>query len=237
MSADTPELPHDVARATTPRGEVLLRRDPRRRDDAGRPALELRVNGVFVMDTVETSSEQALAAEALTLADAPVRVLVGGLGLGFTAAAVLADPRVARLDVVELEEPVVGWLRDGTVPHGPVLLADPRLHVVVDDVAAVLRAARTGAYDLVLLDVDNGPANLVHTGNAALYETPLLAEVRRALGPGGVAVVWSADHSPALEDALGAVFGAAASRAYEVPGHGRNGVYWLTFARTGVTGP
>ena len=86
----------------------------------------------------------------------PGQVLVGGLGLGFTLAEVLADPRVRRVVVAEIEPALVGWLRDGTVPHGPALLADPRVEVAVDDVADVIGGPRA-SFDLVLLDVDNGP--------------------------------------------------------------------------------
>ncbi|MDF9716990.1 hypothetical protein [Nocardioides sp. ChNu-99] len=217
---DQPPAPGDVARARSERGEVALRR----RDDG---ALELRVNGVFVMDTLETTSERLLADAALAACERPERVLVGGLGLGYTAHAVLADDRVRRLDVVEIEPAVVAWMRDGTVPHGPAYLADERLRVVEADVAVALAEAADGAYDLVLLDVDNGPDNLVHAPNAALYTPPLLAGVRRVLAPGGTVAVWSATHSPALEQALADVLGAATVQEVAVPGHGRVGSYWL----------
>ena len=157
-----------VARAASPRGEVSLCR----RDD---DVLELRVNGVFVMDTAETSSERALARVALAAVARPARVLVGGLGLGFTAAEVLADDRVAGLDVVEIEQAVLDWLSDGTVPHGPALLADARLTVHIDDVLSYMSRARAASYDVVLLDVDNGPDQLVHLPNRALYERAGLA--------------------------------------------------------------
>ena len=109
-----------MARALSPRGEVVLRerRDP---DDGSPGVLELRVNGVFVMDTRETSSERGLATAALAEVEDPRAVLVGGLGLGYTAHEVLADRRVERLVVVEIEEDLVRWMRDGTVPHGPAL--------------------------------------------------------------------------------------------------------------------
>src|SRR5690349_10760873 len=121
------------------------------------------------MDTKETGSEVELAAEALELVDDPRRVVIGGLGLGFTTQRVLADPRVEQVMVVELESALIGWMRDGTIPHGPALLADKRLHVVdADIVQAVAEAMST--YDLVLLDVDNGPGHLVHRSNEAVYQ-------------------------------------------------------------------
>ena len=148
------------------RGELVLRQ---RTEPDGSTTLELRANGVFVMDTRETSSERALAREALARHETPGTVLVGGLGLGFTLAEVLADPRVRRVVVAEIEPALVGWLRDGTVPHGPALLSDPRVEVRGRRRGAACLAAAHAAYDLVLLDVDNGPGYLVHDTNAALY--------------------------------------------------------------------
>lgn len=213
-----------VARSASGLGELVLRR---RADDH----LELRANGVFVMDTLEHSSERALATQALAgCGPGPLQVLVGGLGLGFTLAAVLADPRVGRCTVVEIEPALVDWMRDGTVPHGPDLVADPRVRLVVDDVASVLRRS-AAAYDVVLLDVDNGPDHLVHDGNAALYDRAGLATARDALTPGGLLAVWSAAPAPALEAALAEVVGDVAAEELPVPGHGRVGTYHLYLAR------
>ena len=226
----------EIARAASPHGELVLRTRPAR-DGAGE-VVELRANGLFVMDTEETTSEVALAAAALALLPRDARdlhVLVGGLGLGFTATAVLDDARVGCCTVAELEPALVGWLRDGTVPHGPALLADPRLEVVVGDVADLLRGGPAGGprFDLVLLDVDNGPDNLVHQANAALYEPPLLAAARGVLRPGGVLVVWSAARSPALDAALRAAYGedAVAEVRCPVDLQGRAEDYWLHLAR------
>ena len=91
----------EIARAETPRGELVLRR---RSSGTAADVLELRVNGVFVMDTLETTSEIELAAQALDLVDEPTSVLIGGLGLGFTLQRVLSDARVERAVVVEIED-------------------------------------------------------------------------------------------------------------------------------------
>ncbi len=221
-----------VARAESDRGELVLRR---RVDDDGVEVLELRANGVFVMDTRETSTERALATEALALVPSPREVLVGGLGLGFTLETVLADPRVQRCRVVEIEPALVGWMTDGTIAHGARLLADPRVDVTVADVADAVAAARPASLDLVLLDVDNGPGYLVHDANAALYEQPFLAAVRRALAPGGMVVVWSADRAPTLALALEREFGAAAEHGYDVRLQDRDEHYWLYAARVAST--
>lgn len=223
---ETPQVT-EVARAETPRGEVVLRR----RSRSGAPdVLELRVNGVFVMDTLETSSEIEMAALALDLVPDPRDVVVGGLGLGFTTQRVLADPRVERVTVVEIEEPVIGWMRDGTVPHGPALLADRRLQVLHADITMAVAEART-RHDLLLLDVDNGPGYLVHDDNATLYDEAFLGSCRDLLNPGGVLVVWSADLAPALGEAMRSVFGAVEERAYDVLLQDRPETYHLYCSR------
>lgn len=213
-----------IARRSTPRGEVALTR----RDE---DVIELRVNGVFVMDTAESSSERALARVALDVVPDPRRVLVGGLGLGFTAAQVLADPRVQTLDIVEIEQAVVDWLGDGTVPHGPALLADDRLTVHVEDVLAYLGRTARASYDVVLLDIDNGPAQLVHLGNRAMYERGGITAAARVIAPGGALVVWSAHPAPALQTELRTTVGAV--RTYRVPVRlaERDEAYWVYAAR------
>ena len=197
----------DVARSQSERGELVLRA---RHPEAGGPTvLELRANGIYVMDTAEHASEVALADAALDLVEHPRRVLVGGLGLGFTLDRVLGDHRVEQCDVVEIEPALVEWMRDGTIPHGRQLLADERARVIVADVASAVAEAPPASYDVVLLDVDNGPGHLVHQANEALYREPFLEAVRERLAPGGAVVVWSAAREPALEADLRSVFGRA----------------------------
>ncbi|MFL6157830.1 MAG: hypothetical protein ACJ72D_17190 [Marmoricola sp.] len=212
----------EIARSESPRGEVVLRE---RRAESGPTVLELRVNGVFVMDTVETTTERALANAALEMIDAPRTVLVGGLGLGFTMHEVLADPRVEVCTVVELEQAVVDWMRDGTIAHGPSFLADERLSVVVGDVAMALAEAADAAYDLILLDVDNGPGYLVHDANETLYREPFLTAAHRAAGQ--LLVIWSAARAPQLEAALEAVFGNVEATRLPVHLGERDEHYWL----------
>jgi len=184
-----------LARADTPHGEVALRRRGE--------VLELVVDGAFAMDTVDTSTEVALAERALRRHPAPHRVLVGGLGLGMTTRAVLADPRVRHTDVVELAAPLVGWARSGLVTELAGLEGE-RCTLHVADVLDVLTGGSEprGPWDVVLLDVDNGPDFLVHASNAPLYEPAGLVAARSVLGPGGLLVVWSSHLAPALHAAL-----------------------------------
>jgi spermidine synthase len=206
----------EVARGTSERGEVVLRR---RADDG---ALELRVNGVFVMDDRETSSEELLASVAL--AGAPSRLLVGGLGLGYTVRTLLADPGVREVVVAEIEPLLVEWMRDGVVPS---VLDDPRVSVVVGDVREVVAASGAGTLDGILLDVDNGPDFLVYEGNAAIYESSFLALCKEKLRADGVLTVWSSSASPALETAVRGVFGRCDVKPVPVQLQGRAETYYV----------
>ena len=192
-----------LGRASGAAGEVTLRR---RTGADGVVVTELIVDGVFAMDDVDTSTERALATETLRRCPGgQLRVLVGGLGLGWTAATVLADARVAEVDVAELQPALVGWAADGLLSGLP---SPPggRLRVHVADVADQL-AGSPGHWDAVLLDVDNGPAFLVHQANAGLYTDAGLATAVAALRRGGVLAIWSSDPAPELADRLSALPG------------------------------
>ena len=224
----------EVARSESERGELVLR--ARHPETDGPTVLELRANGIFVMDTAEHASELALADVALGLVERPRRILVGGLGLGFTLDRVLGDRRVEHCDVVEIEPALVEWMRDGTIPHGRRLLADDRARVIVADVASAVAEAAPASYDVVLLDVDNGPGHLVHQTNEALYREPFLEAVRERLTPGGAVVVWSAAREPGLEADLRTVFGEAEERSHDVRLQDRDDRYWLYVGRRDPAG-
>lgn len=207
----------ELARAVSPRGELVLRR----RDDG---ALELRVNGVFVMDDRETSSEELLASAALEAVRRPDRVLVGGLGLGYTVRALLADSRLGSVIVAEIEPELVGWMRSGLVPS---VLDDPRVEVVVGDVRAVVGNLPDASVDAVLLDVDNGPDFLVYNENSAIYTSSFLTTCRAKLRDGGVLTVWSSSSSAALESAVTGVFGACQVSPVPVRLQDRDETYYV----------
>lgn len=180
-------------------GELVLRR----RGDL----LEIVANGVFLMDSADGTSERLLVTAAADRMPAPGRVLVAGLGVGFSLAAALRHPAVGAVHVVEREAAVVRWNRGPLAPvHGDAL-ADPRVRVHVADVVDWLAQAPPSALDAVCLDVDNGPDWLVSPGNGRLYDDAGLAAAARALAPGGVLAVWSAAPSPPFEERLGAWFG------------------------------
>lgn len=212
-----------LARAADEHGEIALARRG--------GVTELVVDGVFAMDTVHTATERALATLALDrLAGNALRVLVGGLGLGFTARALLDSPLVAHVEVVELHAPLVGWARAGLVPALAGLLDDERVALTVGDVVDVVPRLSPGTFDAVLLDVDNGPGFLIHPGNAAVYRGRFLAVASRVLAPGGVLAVWSADPSPELADELAAACGSVEVVTLDVERDGRAFTYTVYLA-------
>lgn len=163
-------------------------------------AFTLWLDRTELMSSRVHESEQMLAEVALAaLAPRPApRILVGGLGMGFTLAAVLSKaPADARIEVVELLPEIVTWNQDlfGHCAGHP--LRDPRVTVVTGDVFDVLTAAKADR-DVVLLDVDNGPEALVHPGNDRLYAPRGLVAAREALTKGGVLGVWSSADCPAF---------------------------------------
>ena len=185
-----PGEPVVLDRVTTPRGELVLRRVD--------GAFEVISNGVFLMDTRDGRSERALVRAAVARNPEARRLLVGGLGVGFSLLEAVASPGLTGIDVVEIEPVLVGWhqthLRDltGSALH------DQRVEVLQRDVRAHLRES-PGRYDIVCLDVDNGPGWTVTEDNNELYSADGLATCVEALVPGGVLAVWSAHRSPAYE--------------------------------------
>lgn len=197
-------MPQVIERGDGANGEIVLRR---RIGDDGSVIHELIVNGTFLMDTAETSTERLLADVLLANHAKPKRVLVGGLGFGFTAGALLESGMVERVDVVEIEPLLVKWLLAGTVPEATPVVTDPRVRIILDDVRATVRSAAGGMYDGILLDVDNGPDFLVHPANAVLYRGQFLTACADALAPGGIVAFWLAAPSTSLAGVIAEVFG------------------------------
>jgi spermidine synthase len=186
-----------------------------------------------LMNSRKSGSEEALARLACAaLASRPAaRVLIGGLGMGFTLRAGLAElRRDAEVVVAELVPAVIGWAR-GPMSHlygGS--LEDPRVRLAEADVASVIAAERQ-AWDAILLDVDNGPDGLTVPSNDGLYAPAGLAAARGALRPGGVLAVWSAAPDPAFAARLRrAGFAVEEHEARAARGKGGRHVIWIARA-------
>jgi spermidine synthase len=152
----------------------------------------VRAGGRILMSSRTHGSEEALAELALARVVRPRTILMGGLGLGFTLRAALERlPPDARAVVVELAPALVAWNRGLIAALAGRPLEDPRVRLQRGDVRARIAEAR-GAFDAILLDVDNGPAALVHAANEGLYDEAGVRACRGALRGGGVLAVWSA---------------------------------------------
>ena len=201
-----PSLPEYLAAEESPLGLVCLRRRAIA-GDSEEVATEITLDHQFLMSSANTASERALADRAVALhGGSELSVLVGGLGLGYTAHAVLASPRVARLEVVEYLEPVIGWLRTGRLPLSAELARDDRFAVAHGDVYARLAAEPGAPYDLILIDVDHSPDEPLGHESDSFYGEGGLARARRHLAPGGVFGVWSYAESPHFAATLARVF-------------------------------
>ncbi|MBE9640631.1 spermidine synthase [Salipiger mangrovisoli] len=161
-------------------------------------------DGNELMNSRLGGSEEALATlafEKLGGRSAP-SVLIGGLGMGFTLrAAQSVAPSAARLIVSEIVPELAEWARREMASVFKDCLADPRVEIRLGDVGAEIRAAE-GAFDAILLDVDNGPDGLTRSGNDSLYSEAGLSAARRALTKGGVLAVWSAHPDDAFSRRL-----------------------------------
>ena len=204
----------------TPIGALSLRR---RRDlKTGADIFEIKLGDEFLMSSLFTASEIALAQLGLAeLSGAKLDVVVGGLGLGYTAQAVLAHENVASLIVIDALEVVIDWHARGLVPLGRELAADPRCRMVHGDFFA-LAASHTGfdprapgrKFDAVLVDIDHSPDALLDAGNAGFYGEEGLASLTTHLRPGGVFGLWSNELADASFTArLGRVFASARAEA------------------------
>ncbi|MCA1787519.1 MAG: spermidine synthase, partial [Desulfobacteraceae bacterium] len=196
-------------------GELSLRRRRLLQLD-GREIYEVKLGEHFLMSSLFHEAETQMAKISLAMVSKPdLNVVVGGLGLGYTTAAALADSRVTSLVVVEYLEPVILWHHTQLVPLGKELSIDPRCRMVHDDFFARSRDVDQGfdpalpgkKQDIILLDIDHTPNRVLHQTNTRFYTPEGLRELAGHLTPGGVFALWSDDPpEKAFTDLLESVF-------------------------------
>ncbi|MET9374568.1 spermidine synthase [Streptomyces sp. NPDC003035] len=202
--------PVTLDRREGPHGEVVLRR----RDEH----FEIISNGTFLMDTSDGRSERLLVDAAMDALGGRVAasLLIGGLGVGFSLAHASADPRWGRIAVVEREQAIIDWHREGPLAAiSGTALADPRNVILHTDLIEYVHTS-TDTYDALCLDIDNGPDWTVTEGNQSLYSAEGLAACAARLNPGGILAVWSAQPSADFESSLRNA-GFSGVRSEEIP--------------------
>jgi spermidine synthase len=199
-------------------GELTLRmRTDPATDDV---IFEVKLGDEYLMSSLFTVAEEELATLGLAAATgADLDVLVGGLGLGYTAATALADDRVRRLDVIDALPAVIGWHEKELLPVSPLLMRDPRTTLVHDDFFGVVRRQPQPAgarYDVILLDVDHSPRHTLDPSHADLYTPSGLESLTRHLRPRGVFALWSDDPpDEAFATTVASVFGTSTAHVVE----------------------
>ncbi len=227
----------ELAWAETPMGPISLRRrlEPSLEVDV----YEVKLGDEFLMSSLFTVAEIELAHLGLAgLPDTDLDVAVGGLGLGYTARAVLEDARVRSLVVVEALDEVIDWHRRELLPDTAGLASDPRVRLVPGDFFALVRAgagldpaAPDRRFHAVLVDVDHTPRHVLHPTHAAFYTPAGLRALTGHLHPGGVFALWSDDPpDDAFRAVLAEVFASAEAHVVTFPnpltgGESANTVY------------
>ena len=234
----------ELACSQTPYGELILR--CRTELSLGVDVFEVKLNDEFLMSSLFTEGEVALARIGLEgLGDGPLDVAVGGLGLGYTARAVLDHPALGALLVVEALRDVIDWHRRGLVPLGAGLAADPRCEFRNADFFALVDSPGIDSrdperlFDAILVDIDHSPRHLLHPGNAKFYAEDGLRMLASHLRPGGVFALWSNDPPDAeFEAALAGVFSGSEARVvgFDNPLQRRSATNTVYLARTATAG-
>lgn len=196
-------------------GQISLRR--RRMPAFGdRDIYEVKLGDEFLMSSMFVDAEKALSTLGLAALEADkanandLSVVVGGLGLGYTAVTALKDTRIKELFVVDALDTVIGWHKDELVPLGKILNADPRNHYVLGSFFDLAIDPKKGfdpahpgkKYDAILLDIDHSPTEFLDVANARFYSTDNLALMAQQLKPKGVFAMWSQNLPEAHFEAL-----------------------------------
>ncbi|MDI3535424.1 MAG: hypothetical protein PWQ82_1789 [Thermosediminibacterales bacterium] len=191
--------PEIIERAKTPRGEIQLQK---RGSD-----YEIIFNGIFIMATYNGRSEKNMIELALKHLEKgkPKRLLIGGLGAGFTLQAALEHNEVKSVDVVEVEKKIIDWNRSYFDTFNNNALEDPRINMIEADFKEYIINCRD-KYDLIAVDIDNGPDWVVMESNSSIYDVPFLQEIKQRLISGGLLAIWSATYNKKLFESLGEVF-------------------------------
>ncbi len=222
-----------LAHEMSPLGLLCLRRRELL-SEPGTIVTEVTLNHEFLMSSLYSASERALAQTALEMhSGKDLNVLVGGLGLGYTAGEALASDRVAKAEVVELLPQVIDWLARDLMPLSSRLKDESRLAITQGDIFQRLAGPADQLLDLILIDVDHSPEEHLGEGNESFYSMPGLSAAKKHLAEKGILAVWSYAESSSFVDALHSVFQhvRVESVTYAQQHTDQEHTDWLFFAR------
>jgi spermidine synthase len=195
-----------LAYEETPLGILCLRRRELL-SSPGEFVTEITLDHEFLMSSYHTLSERVLASIALEMhRGSEISVLIGGLGLGYTAHEILKSKNIARVEVIEFLPQVIEWLKKGLLPLSDELNQDTRLSTPHGDVYAFLSRPPESLYDLIVIDVDHSPDDQLGSKNDQFYTEAGLTLAKAHLAPDGILAVWSYAESSNFSKSLGAVF-------------------------------
>ncbi|MGB7325202.1 MAG: hypothetical protein WBD31_10055 [Rubripirellula sp.] len=171
--------------------------------EPGTMVTEVTLNHEFLMSSYNTDSEREISSRAiLHHGGSGLRALIGGLGLGYTAAEMLRHDQVESVEVVEFLQPVIDWMNGGLVPLSKTINRDERLIVTLGDVYGRLMGPPTTLFDVIVIDVDHSPDDTLGETEHPFYTAPGLAKAKQHLRPGGVLAVWSYAESSSFSSSL-----------------------------------
>lgn len=187
------KAPKIIDKVTTENGEIQLQKR--------NGHFEIIFNGIFLMATYNEESAKLLVSCAINSVNLPQKVLIGGLGVGFSLAKALEYEKVEEVSVVEIEPNIIKWNRKYLTEFSDNALEDSRVEVINTDFIKWM-ANTTNKYDVICLDIDNGPCWTVLDDNESLYSYEGLQALRKLLNPGGAISFWSASKSDVFEKRL-----------------------------------
>lgn len=203
-------------------GELTLRRRLETRLNS-REVFEVKLGDEYLMSSIFTEAEQQLAVLGLAPLTGQLNVVIGGLGLGYTAAEALKNENVASLLVIDLFQTVIDWHTEALVPLGAIVRDDPRCTLRQGDFFALAHTGLdpenpTRKFDAVLLDIDHSPDHHLDVQNESFYTTTGLTAIRRQLTPTGTFALWSDDPANGeFTTHLKQIFGSATAHDIEFP--------------------
>lgn len=197
----------------------------------GKKEYELVINGVFIMASYNGYSSELLIRNAIhKLEQSDISVLVGGLGMGYTVKEACKYPKIKSIDVVEIVTDVILWNKEFLLDCNEGCLSDPRVKIIQNDFYDYVIGTNK-RYDLICMDIDNGPSLIVNEGNNRAYGVDFFNRVKQIMNVSGMFVIWSCSFEEILLERMKKVFTQYWSEEVFEEYNGHNIPYYLYYGR------